>query len=80
LKYVEFIFLSQEGIILFVDNFAFSELTSDLWLKIVRRLKGDIDESFHPRRISGERQQQIISIESTIFSTKPKVFDEFESK
>jgi hypothetical protein len=80
LKYVELIFLSQEGITLFVDNFPFSELTSDLWLKIVCRLKGESDESFRHRRISGEGQQQIISIESTILSTKPKVFDEFEGK
>jgi hypothetical protein len=80
LKYIEFIFLSQEGITLFVDNFAFSELTSDLWSKIVRRLKGDSDESFRCRRISGERQRQLISIESTILSTKPAVFNEFERK
>jgi hypothetical protein len=80
LKYVEFIFLSQEGITLFVDNFPFSELTSDLWSKIVCRLKGDSDESFRRRRISGEEQRHLFSIESTILSTKPKVFDEFEGK
>jgi hypothetical protein len=80
LKYVELIFFSQEGITLFVDNFAFSELTSDLWSKIVSRLKGDSDESFRRRRICGERQRQIISIESTILSTKPTVFDEFKTK
>jgi hypothetical protein len=80
LKFVELIFLSQEGITLFVDNFAFSELTSDLWSKIVCRLKGDCDESFRRRRISGEGQRQIISIESTILSTRPTVFDDFERK
>jgi hypothetical protein len=80
LKYVELIFLSQESITLFVDNFPFSELTSDLWSKIVSRLKGDSDESFRRRRISGEEQRQIISIESTILSTKPTVFGAFEWK
>jgi hypothetical protein len=80
LKYVELIFLSQEGITLFVDNLSFSELTSDLWSKIVCRLKCDIDESFRHRRISGERQRKINSIESTILSTKPKVFNAFEDK
>jgi hypothetical protein len=84
LKYVEVIFLSQEGITLFVDNLPFCEVTSDLWSKIVCRLKGDSDDSFRRRRISGERQQQqqqqVISFESTILSTKSKVFDEFEGK
>jgi hypothetical protein len=78
LKYIELIFLSQEGITLFVDHLSFSELTSDLWSKIVCRLKGDIDESFRHHRISGERQRKINSIESTILSTKPTIFDEFE--
>jgi hypothetical protein len=80
LKYVELIFLSQEGMTLFVDNVPFSELTSDLWLKIVCRLKGESDESFRRRRISGEGQRQMIPFESTILSTKPKFFDEFEGK
>jgi hypothetical protein len=57
LKCVELIFLNQRGIALFAGNFAFSALRSDLWSKIVRRLKGDSDENLQDHRISGERQQ-----------------------
>jgi hypothetical protein len=80
LKYVELIFLSQEGITLFVDDLSFSELTSNLWSKIVSRLKDESDKSFRLRRISSERDQQMISFESAILSIKSKVFDEFEGK
>jgi hypothetical protein len=80
LKYVEFIFLSQEGITLFVDNLPICELTSDLWSKIVSRLKGDSDETFRHRRISSEGQRRIITFESTIVSTNPTIFQEFEMK
>jgi hypothetical protein len=80
LKYVELNFLSEEGIILFVDNFPFSELTFDLWSKIIRRLKEESDDRFHCRRISGKRKRQTISIGSTILSTKPTAVDEFKGK
>jgi hypothetical protein len=43
-------------------------------------LKGNNDESFHRRRISGKGQQQMIPFESTILSTNSNVFEEFEGK
>jgi hypothetical protein len=49
-NYLEIAFLSDEGISKFVEHFPFSNLTSDIWSKIMIRLKVTPDEELRHHR------------------------------
>jgi hypothetical protein len=84
LNYLEIAFLSDEGISQFVEHFPFSRLTSDIWSKIVIRLKSIPDEElchhcyhFH---IFDLQQQKVHQCKSTIFSTFPTFLNDITNK
>jgi hypothetical protein len=67
---VEIVFLSDAGICLFVDEFDFNNLTSDVWGRVCGRLKGDRCESVVARRLHP-------ALKSTILTSFPSILTEF---
>jgi hypothetical protein len=49
LSYIEVIFLTDEGLSLFVDKLSFDDLTLEIWRQVVFRLKGVSDEEVRCR-------------------------------
>jgi hypothetical protein len=79
-SYIEVVFLSDEGLSLFVDNFDYSRLTKEVWCKILSRLTGICDEDIRHRRFVDQRKSKKVGIESNIFSDFPMILNDFVDK
>jgi hypothetical protein len=66
LCHIEIAFLSSDGLSLLLDNLTLDELSSEIWEKIIARLKGIVDSDLQTRRY---RKQSSISL----------ILDEFPS-
>jgi hypothetical protein len=74
-RHLRFEFLSPEGISRFVDRIEYSNLTEDIWFGLSLRLKGVSNESV---RLSRYLRRDPPQLNSTIISTFPSIFAQFE--
>jgi hypothetical protein len=82
-NYLEIAFLNDEGISQFVEYFPFSKLTSNIWSKIVIRLKGILNEELRHHCYHShifDSQQKVHHCKSTILSTFPTFLNDITIK
>jgi hypothetical protein len=72
LRHVRFEFLSQKGVLLFLEKVQYSEITSDIWSAITVRLCGHFDH-----RIFQKRLRPVPILDSVIITDFPSIFDDF---
>jgi hypothetical protein len=79
-KYIEVVFLSEEGVSQYVDKLPYCEITSDIWSQVVCRLNGKCDESRRCCRFIVEEKPKAEGIESVIISRIPHILKGYEKK
>jgi hypothetical protein len=83
LDFVHFEFLSEEGIYDFLDHYGYCDVSENVWNSFVLRLRKEEDIDLRGRRFPGEQfplMPLMPSIDSTIISSIPSIFNAFGSK
>jgi hypothetical protein len=78
-KYIRIIFLSEESISLFCDTLQYSELTSDIWISIIERLKSVCDDEHRSRRFVSTSTTGVRGFNSNIVKAFPTVLNEYRT-
>jgi hypothetical protein len=80
-NYLEPIFLTADGILLFGNTLPFDHVTEDLWKKVFIRIADQPDEKLRIRRyFNPESKHPKLDFGSAIVSALPPILKEFETK